>query len=197
MSGGGSSAAFLWDMQSFFDTIDHGLLLERALKYGFPLVLVTMAISSYTAPRILQTREGRADAVYPTRGIIAGCVLAKALVHLYYVEPMDGFISRSPSAELDIYIDDITVSTNKSSDDEVFFVLTAAAVDMEDLICSELRCTIAKHKASVVASTPGLASRIRTQVGQFAGRTVDTAANLGIDYSGGRRRKRNAAGRCG
>jgi len=38
---GESSAAILWDLSSFFDTINLGLLYARAVRFDFPLVLAT------------------------------------------------------------------------------------------------------------------------------------------------------------
>ena len=77
------TASFLWDLSSFFDCIDHGLLLSRARKYDFPIILVKLALSTYTAARTIQVRECRAAQIFPRRGIVAGCTFAKALVHLY------------------------------------------------------------------------------------------------------------------
>jgi len=35
---GEASAAVLWDLASFFDTIDLGLLYARAMQFGFPFL---------------------------------------------------------------------------------------------------------------------------------------------------------------
>ena len=105
---GQAAGAVLWDLKSFFDSIDHGLLLARALQVGFPRVLVAMALAAYTAPRVVQVRGGVAPPVFPRRGVLAGCCFAKALVSVYYLPPIDALILHHPSVTVDIYIDDIT-----------------------------------------------------------------------------------------
>ena len=101
------SGGFLWDLESFYDTIDLDLLLERAEKAGFPMIIARMAISTYTAPRSVQTRAGRGAPLFPRRGVAAGCSLAKALVHLYYLGPMDKFREKHKDIMFDIYVDDL------------------------------------------------------------------------------------------
>ena len=94
---GGHAAALLWDLQSFFDTVDLDLLWEKAVRKGFPLDVLRVALNAYTAPRAVQTPLGRADPVRPTRGVAPGCTFAKALVHLYYLEDIDAFVEKFSS----------------------------------------------------------------------------------------------------
>ena len=143
---------------------------------------------------VVLVREGLAPPVYPRRGVLAGCCFAKALVTVYYLPPMDAFISRNPSISLDIYIDDITLSSVSSSSTDLEHDVVAAAVDLEDVVTKEVRCTIALNKAAVVASRDSLASRLRTGIGRASGAPVLSAANLGIDFSSGRRRGRGCQG---
>ena len=72
--------ALLWDLKSFFDTIDLDLLRERAQQVNFPAVLVNLAIATYKTPRYVHTRQGVAEPVYPGRGVLPGCSFAKALI---------------------------------------------------------------------------------------------------------------------
>ena len=187
---GQEACAVLWDLKSFFDSIDHGLLLARAHQLGFPKALVAMALASYVAPRVLQVREGLAPPVYPRRGVLAGCCFAKALVTVYYLPPIDAFISRNPSVSLDIYIDDLTLSSVSGSAPKLEQHIVAAALDLADVVEAELRCTIALSKAAVVASSESLAKVLRSSIGRASGAPVLRAANLGIDFSSGRRRGR-------
>ena len=194
VASGSVSAAGLWDLKSFFDCIDHGLLMARAVQAGFPLVLVSLALASYVAPRSVQIREGIASALYPRCGVVAGCALAKALVAVYYIPVMDAFVSRHPHVEVDVYIDDVTLAVNGGSVGAVVEPLAAAAHDFFDVVTTELRCSIAPGKEAVVASSADLASRVRTAVGPKAGKSCTHAASLGVDFGSGRRRGRLGIG---
>ena len=127
------SAASLWDLASFFDTINLGLLYARAVRFDFPLVLLQMAVASYMAPRTVQVRGARAPEIYPTRGIMAGRTFAKALVHLYYMAPVDEFVRLNPVC-LKIYIDDITMRCTAKDDDAVLDTLLSAAGCMTSVV---------------------------------------------------------------
>ena len=100
--------ALLWDLASFFETIDHDILLDKAAKFGFPLVLVQMAIRAFKAPRLVGVKKRYAEPVHPGRGVLAGHAFAMAMVHLYYLDDIDGFLERNPGVQLDVYCTSMT-----------------------------------------------------------------------------------------
>ena len=150
-------AACLWDLASFFDTIDHERLFRMGEKYGYPMQVLRMALSAYSAPRVVQTREGRSSPVNPNRGIVPGCTLAKSLVNLYYLEAMDGFMERNgDKVGMDIYIDDITVSTVQDTWKQAGDNVVDGMRDMKDVIEIELLGEISVKKSAVVSSDEAL-----------------------------------------
>ena len=147
---GGYAASLLWDLQSFFDTVDLELLWRKAVRANFPLIPLRLALSAYSAPRAVQTSMGRAGAVRPTRGVAPGCSFAKALIHLYYLEDLDAFVAAHKDVQVDVYIDDITISVYHPSYRVVEERFVAAAASMAGLVVNKLKCSIAVSKASPV-----------------------------------------------
>ena len=192
----GSSASILMDLKSFFDTIDLDILLERCHDTGFPMVLAHMAINSYRMPRSVSVRKAAAGLVNATRGILAGHTFALALVQVYYLPVMDAFLARHPHVDVDVYVDDITLTAHGKDDDDVHDRLCAATKDLLQVIHHRLRCSVAPGKTATVASNDALAKRIHATLQDDAGFPTTTAPNLGIDYRAGRRRGKLGKNTC-
>jgi hypothetical protein len=163
---------------------------------GFPMVLAHMAIGAYKMPRSVAVRRAAAGLVNATRGILAGHTFALALVQVYYLPVMDAFLARHPYVDVDIYVDDITLTAHGKDDDEVHDHLCAATRDMLQVIEHRLKCSVAPGKTATVASNDALAKRIHATLQEAAGFPTTTAANLGIDYRAGRRRGRLGKNSC-
>ena len=191
---GGCAAAILWDLSAFFDSIDHQLLGERAAALGWPPVLINMALSMYSAPRVISSRDAAAAPLCPTQGVMAGCSFAKACVTAYYVEALEKFTKAHEEISLDAFIDDFTLSAAGSSEEQVENDLVKGAIAMHKVIKEELKCSVSLGKAAVVASSEALGAKIRARLGELAGKPVEVCTNLGIDYKAGRRRGRKLKG---
>ena len=187
---GTCALALLWDLKSFFDTVDLVLLRRRAQQVGFPAALVNIAIANYTYPRYIQTREGVADPANPTRGVLPGCSFAKALIGVYYMPVMDEFCKLHPGVDVSIYIDDITLSVVGVSEEEAEKLILQAARDLKLIIRDQLKGAIATDKEAVVSSSQELADKVRSELGELAGKPVHSTPNLGVDFSAGRKRGR-------
>ena len=184
-----SSAAFLWDLMSFFDMIDHDLLRKRAQEEGFPTIILEMIMSAYVAPRTVQIREGRAAPIFPHRGVTAGCTFAKALIHLYYMRPIDKILEDNPGCDLDVYIDDITVIVTGKDNQQILTRCAKIAGELRVMIKDELRCEVADEKEAVVASSVDLAEQVMRTIGANSRATnLEWAPNLGVDFAAGRKR---------
>ena len=69
--------------------MDLEVLEQRATTMGFPPAILQVAISMYRSPRMLGASGCVAAPLEPQRGIMAGCIFAKALVSAYYILPLD------------------------------------------------------------------------------------------------------------
>ncbi len=192
-----SSTALLWDMSSFYDSVNRVRLWRMVIKYGFPLVIARLAFAVYDAPRAL-TLEGRLSCpLYARDGVTAGCPFATAFTRLYCVEPFDAFVSSqimqdASDAAFDSYVDDLVVSAT-GEEDQVLRTIVDAAEDLRERIEFEMGCEIELGKAAVVASNPRLARMIARRIGKYAGTGIAkgggaSAVNLGCDYAPGRKR---------
>ena len=62
-----------WDVEKCYEHVSHTILADMAVRLNFPLVMIRVAINSYRAPRRLLWDAGLCtDALFPTRGIVAG-----------------------------------------------------------------------------------------------------------------------------
>ena len=65
-----------------------------------------------------------------------------------------------------------------------------AARDLDILIREHLKCQIAHDKTAVVASSDALLNMVTEALGPLAGKRVNCAPNLGIEWRAGRKRGR-------
>ena len=68
------------DLSTFFESVDHGRLIQVAGEVGFPPLLLELSLRFYRGARVIQAESTVAPPQYPTRGIIAGCPMAPSLV---------------------------------------------------------------------------------------------------------------------
>jgi hypothetical protein len=73
------AAAITSDLKKFYEALDHGLLLERAARHGFPMQIVRLAVAAYRGPRVIRMGSFIARELFADRGVIAGCSLATTL----------------------------------------------------------------------------------------------------------------------
>ena len=177
-----------WDMKSFYDCIDHGLLHARAVSMEFPLVLMNMALAACTAPRVVQSTEGTSDVIYPRRGILAGHGFANAMTQVYYTQVFEAFLRLHPGVILTVYVDDITLTVEHSDREIALSLFTCAAKDLAAIVKEKLLCSYAEGKEAIVASDENLAEQVREALGPLAGKSVTTTPHLGIDFKAGRKR---------
>ena len=61
-----------FDVEKFFDSVRHDVLVERALALGFPVRLLGLAMLVQSAPRVLRAGRYYSDAVVPEWSILTG-----------------------------------------------------------------------------------------------------------------------------
>ena len=98
---------------------------------------------------------------------------------------------------IDIYVDDLTLTCCGATEKDVIDKISAAARDLAEVIERDLKCKIATHKAATVASTESLATKLRAAIGQNAGKPLRSTPNLGADFNCARGRGRHGRSRIG
>ena len=78
-------AAALIDLAKAFETINHDLLWDSALRHGFPRRRMTMLIQSYGGRRSVKFDAFMSNAICTNRGVIAGCSFAVSVIKCFTV----------------------------------------------------------------------------------------------------------------
>ncbi len=176
-STGATAASILWDLKKCFEHGRHSLLAHEARELQFPLAVARLAVSMYSAPRRLMLDGSFAEPVIPSRGFIAGCSNARAAINATMLRRRDALVLRNPSADLDVYVDDIELQA-----------LARAANDLVAIFESDLGYPLAQDKAIVIANADGITDLIIDATNGKAGEATEVTSKLGIEYTCGRRR---------
>ena len=182
------AAAALFDLKSFFDTLQHDHLATRARIKKFPRKLARLGIDAYKAPRYVQRGGCVAAPLFPSRGVVAGCGFATTFVKIACFDVFTRLQHRHPNVRFDAYIDDITI-TAEGSEADVLRWVTAAAHEFVAEMQTSMGCEIAWEKAAVVSNSETLANRVRHAIG-IPTISQPTAVNLGVDFGCGLTRKK-------
>eukprot|EP00973_Karenia_brevis_P046399 6433519-Karenia_brevis.AAC.1 len=167
--------------------VRHRRLLQRAERTNFPAVLCRLAIQLYRAKRHLKLGSMVAESgIRPNRGVAPGCTFAMTLIKVYVVEDMDRFVSQHPRVAFDMYVDDITLS-RQGSTERVITDIDEAADELHAVIQQELKAELAYAKAAVVASSACISRRIKKALGERGGSCVTSTIGLGVDFAAGTR----------
>ncbi len=189
-----ASGGVLWDMATFFESINRSRLWALVRRHGFPMEIARLAFHTYDAPRVL-TLDGRvACPAYARNGVPAGCPFAMALTRLFCLEPFDSLaeeIARAhpDAADFDAFVDDLALTVTAPAG-EIVGIAVEVAGWIKDKVEHVMGCEIELSKAAVVASDQRTANGIAQKLGVYAGpaRQRVAAVNLGCDYAPGRRR---------
>ncbi len=200
--GSGCSAALLWDLAAYFETVKRRPLWHRARRLGFPMAVAAVAFNSYDSVRMLSLAGAVSTPMYARDGIPAGCGLAMAFTKAYSVEAFDRVVDliaaeTTVPTHLTVYVDDIALAAEGTAS-QVIASLTIAEDALRSEIEGPLACTIEKGKAAVVASSRRIVNTLAARFGDYAGpaaargvqagRSDYAVPNLGVDFAPGCRR---------
>ncbi len=180
-----SSASVLWDLLKCFEHGRHFLLVQEVDKVGFPVVIARMSAEMYRAERRLVIDDAISEAIRPTRGFMAGCARALALIKVLMIRRMDAYVARHPRVNLDIYVDDVEIQAVGTG--RIVDTIAEAASDLRSVLTEELGFPLADEKARVIASNDDLVADIVRLTGGRAGKPADKAVKLGVELTSGRR----------
>ncbi len=186
VSDGDQAAAIIYDMESFFETIDRALLLHRARTVGFPEPIVRLCLAAYAGPRMLVLDGALAREVHPSRGIIAGCGMATTMVKIYCITEFDKLITRLPkSTHFDAHIDDLVI-TGEARPRQLIRDMTEAERALAGVIDEGLKGKVAEGKAGVVATSKEVAKQLKGNIPLLTGPLMRAMPNLGTDCMAGK-----------
>ncbi len=182
---GADSASVLWDLLKCFEHGRHFLLAQEASEVEFPIVIARMSAEMYRAERRLIIDDAVSEAVSPTRGFMAGCARALALVKVLMVRRMDAYVARHPRVTLDIYVDDVELQAVGT--ERIIETMAKAVEDLREVLVDDLGFPLADEKARVIGSTEEIKSGIIAATGGAAGVGAERAVKLGVELGSGKR----------
>ncbi len=180
------TVSVLWDLLKCFEHGRHGLLAEEARRVGFPLAIARMSVAMYRAERRLVIDDAVSEAINPTRGFMAGCARALALIKVVMVRRIDAFVARNPRIALDLYVDDVELQGVGTF--RVVNTMADAVNDLRTVLCDDLGFPLAEDKSQVVASSKEIADAVVAATNGAAGCVAEQAVKLGVEMSAGKRR---------
>ncbi len=201
---GECSAALLWDVASFFESIRRRPLWYRARRLHFPTTIAAVAFNAYSSVRMLSLAGAMSKPLFAHNGVPAGCTFAMAFTKAYCIEAFDrateamSVLAEIPPS-ISIYVDDISI-TAQGSAATIIDIMTQAERIIREEVEGALACTIEVGKAAVIASTRRVAAALRERFGEYAGPPVGgarpeySALNLGVDFAPGRSRRMHGRG---
>ena len=185
VSQGHAAVIVLEDLASFYEGLDRGVLMAEAEAVGFPVAIAKAAMEIYAGPRVITMNGIMSRAVYPRKGIIAGCSLATSFVRVYMVRAIDELKPTLPEGvSIDIFIDDIAISAEGPKNVVVAKIAEARRIIKRAMI-EKLGCKFAEEKTAVVASSRAVAKQVARECG-ITSAITGIATNLGIDATAGK-----------
>ncbi len=189
-----ASAAILWDLASFYDTVNRAKLWRLVRLHDYPLPIARLAMSVYDAPRAIAMEGRLSRPTYARDGVPAGCPFANSFVQLFCIDPFDDFVADvkaefGDAVTFDAYIDDLVVSIC-AEEHRVAAIAKQVADMLRSCIEDRMGCQVEISKAAVVASSNKIVVDIARGIGSYAGPPGRraSAVNLGCDFAPGRRR---------
>ncbi len=190
-----TSAAALWDMAVFFDSINRVRLWRMIIKHGFPLPVARVAFAMYDAPRVISL-EGRLSCpAFGRNGVLPGCPFAMALTRVFSLDPFDAFVEQltlevGDEVLYDSYVDDLVLAVDAPEGQAADLLVDAAKLLAEQIV-DVMGCQIEAEKASIVSSSPKVAKEVARRLGSLGGSGGGqrAAVNLGCDFAPGQARR--------
>ena len=144
----------MWDLRKCFEHVPHDKLVEQASRLGFPMDILRVSVASYAWPRILTTDYGVvADALWPTRGIVAGSAYATFELTAYLVAALRAIQGEHPDASLSMFVDDLSMGVEADNDEAAVAAIKAVGATATRLIQDDLGLPFAPDKAVTLASS--------------------------------------------
>ncbi len=179
---GMSMAAFLADMEKFYEYIPHGLVAQKALKLGFPPAVALLAVRQYGSERRIAVNGCLTEGVLTDRGVVAGCSIATSIVKLVLVEVIDDVKNKFPRLLLFNYLDDLTLlwrgfrlSQLQRLADAVEYLVTRLERTLD--------ARVSRSKTVIVGSSSDIVRTLAVSLFQYGFQTEHEVRMLGFDMS--------------
>ena len=162
-----SAGEVMWDISKCYENISFEVLVDRALRVGYPPSLLRLTVGLYRMPRYLTDGALIIGPVCPRwRAVVAGCGTAPYELKALLVADLCRFEERWPEGHLLVHVDDLAFGAAARGLPDLCGTLAGMANDLA-AVCQELRLPLAPGKACTVATTPRALRGIVKALGPF------------------------------
>jgi ribonuclease HI len=182
-----SAADILIDLRKCFEYLSRELLWKSCVDHGFPLHAVRLSMQTYAWPRyILGAYDYVGKTVTAARGIAAGSPFATTELKVYLLKLARSIqIASGPKVSLSIFVDDFSISTAQTTDEQTAKVITDAyQLTIKGL--RDLDLIVAPDKTELVASSQEVRELIRIVIPTCNRDNHCRKLGVDVNYSAGR-----------
>ena len=178
--------ANLLDLVKCFERVPHDWLVVHAIEYKYPLRLLKLSIAAYLLGRVIVVDGVCSYTLFAVRGITAGSVLATIELRVLLIKCMDTVISRFPSIDLTVYVDDTTLEAI-GSPQHIVAIVCGATQCLADCF-RQLRIELSPTKNLCCASRTQISDAVIRRLPGIKLRAASAAKSLGASIMAGSKR---------
>ena len=144
---------FGWDVRKCFEKVERGKLCRLAVDLGYPAPLLRVSVASYRWPRRLQFAGMVSRAIVAVSGIVAGGGYALWELLAYMFVAATRVTTSCPSADLSIFVDDLTVAVTAPTMEQVVELAALVGAHLRVEFEIELHMVFEDGKAYLIATS--------------------------------------------
>lgn len=186
---GEQTAAILWDLQKFFDSIDLFGMVDIALRMDYHPAFLALVVQQYMAIRSLRVKNACGRWVVPTRSITAGCGRACLLIKAIMYPVLEACSNVGTLVRSSQYLDDVTQVARGSGKNIIHTLPVVGMRFLEGIHNANL--LESDTKSCIVASNSHLANCVARGLQNLTGKRlpiVGSGKDVGLDYTAGKKR---------
>ena len=187
-SRGLSRVSVFIDLTTFYETVEHELLIQQAKILGFPQVVLNIALQIYRGERLISSEGRVSHPIWASRGIMAGCPIAPALAKLALFPTCQKVYQSNQIQSMDVWLDDISVDV-EHREPQAAARQALAVFRMLQLELGAARLQLSIRKSAFVCSDGSAEKELRIRRKVKEPQVQSLVKDLGADSSGGRRRR--------
>ena len=172
------------DVAACFESVRYRPLQFGAQRYGYPMGILRLSLSTYIWPRRIALGGVVASPVFPTGGIVAGSGHADKELKAALAGPIVMISDLCRTTMFRFFVDDVTTSVEDEDEDTAVRKFVDSGVQLR-VALGDIGLTLEPHKSTLLSNNPKALERVRKLFGVGVGRTQATVTRLGIDHSCG------------
>ena len=150
--------------------VDHSILWREAQVGAFLVRLLLIVLRAFQWPRTLTMGGLAAQALWPARGILAGCFSATYCLKGHLARILRSQAEEYTRVLITVHVDDFVQEVEGDSTGGVSQDICEAARSPQARLGGELRLDLAMDKCALAADSDETADQISTRLKELAGR---------------------------